>query len=253
VLLCLYRHPLTPDRPRLGLVRRNDIVDVHLACAVSMSDHMKPRRAHEIASSLAPPDLLSFLEGGKHSWNALCDSLVRLGRTLETRTTTAEGVPFVVPKEEAVLVPLAPAAVGWAEGASGWTVTPVPAQGSDAIVAMHSECRTYLPEYLAVIGTGVHAVEADKALDAARFLAVVRPSRPDSASVLYPMADVSSHDVDLDAVARAIARASQERTLFVGDIVRCGPELVTSTIDLRDRVNDAMTSIDLTLDIVPQR
>jgi hypothetical protein len=113
-LLCLYRHPTAaPDLPRLGLLRHDDVVDVHLACFTSLSGHMKLRRAEEIATALAPPSLLAFLEGGRHSWNALRDSIERLGDALVLGLAAPTGDDVVVDKAAATLVPLLPPGAGW--------------------------------------------------------------------------------------------------------------------------------------------
>lgn len=255
MLLCLYRHPVaTPDEARLGLVRSDDIVDVHLACLASLAGHMKIRRAHEIAQALAPADLLGFLEGGRHAWNALADSLDRLGGSLGPELLAPEGEVVVIPKQDARLVPVVPAAAGWSSEALGtWETTPVPSPGSSTIVALHTDGRAYLPEYFAVVGATADHVPVEDALDAVSLVTVVRPSRPETAALLHRLPDVPRDEIDLEVtVAAAVAAASAQRPLYAGDIVRCGPAMVTRSFDLRERAAAPAPAGDIA-DIVPLR
>ena len=248
----LYRHPtLDPDVPRLGLVTANDIVDVNLACLVSMVGHMKPKRAEEIAAALAPSDLVSFLEGGRPSWHALRDSLERLGDTLDSELESPGGDLVVVPKATARLVPLVPPAAGWSEEAVGeWATTPVPSPGSTTIVALHTDGQAYLPEYLGVVGVTAAALSVDEALEAIALVAIVRPSRPESSCILHETGDMPRDEPGLaTTVARAVAAASASRTLYPGDVVRCGPPIVVRQIEL-----DTLDLRQMTVaDIVPSR
>ena len=254
MLLCLYRHPdVTPDVARLGLVRDDDVVDVHLACSTSMAAHMKPKRAVEIANALAPPDLLGFLEGGRHSWNALADSLERLGEALQVGLLGPEGEPVVMAKDDVRLVPIVPPAAGWSSTELGmWDTSPVPSPGSNTIVALHTDGQAYLPEYLAVIGSTAESVSVRNALEAVALVGVVRPSRPESACLLHRMPAIIDEELDLDTtIASAVAAASATRTLYPGDVVRCGPPMVVRNLDLRG----ARAAVDLTdeADILPSR
>ena len=252
MLLCLYRHPVvTPGEARLGLVREDDIVDVHLACLASLVGHMKPRRAIEIATALAPSDLLGFLEGGRHSWNALADSLDRLGGSLGPELLAPEGEAVVVPKRDARLVPIVPAAAGWSSEALGaWEATPIPSPGSSTVVALHTDGRAYLPEYFAVIGSTADHLSIDEALEKVALVAVVRPSRPETAALLHRLPDLPAEEIDLEVtVAAAVSAASANRVLYAGDVVRCGPAMVTRAFDLRDHKTAAAPS-DIG-DIVP--
>lgn len=251
--LCLYRHPtVTPDTPRLGVVREDTVVDVHLACLVSMTGHMKPRRAQEIATALAPPDLLGFVEGGRHAWNALGDGLVRLGRTVTPALEGPAGEPVVVLKGEVRLVPLIPPAAGWSGEAMGaWATTPVASPGSSTVVALHTDGQAYLPEYLAVVGRTAASVTAPEALGTIAFVASVRPSQPESACILHRPDSLPDDEPELPStVARAVAAASRARTLYPGDVVRCGPPIVSRHVDLRPEV---VIELDLDSDIVPTR
>lgn len=253
MLLTLYRHPaLSPGVTRLGLVRDDLIVDVNLACLTSMEGLMKPKRAREIADALAPADLIGFVEGGRHSWHALRDSLDRLGETLTPDLRSPEGVPVVIAKSDARLVPLVPSAAGWTAEAFGqWEATPIPSPGSDVVVALHTDGRAYLPEYFAVVGANTANVAPDDAFDAIAFVAVVRPSRPETAALLHPVDNVPRHDGDLElTIAGAVAAASRNRPLFAGDVVRCGPSMVAGLVDLRDPVTVASAGPDPG-DIVP--
>ena len=250
--LCLYRHPaVTPDVARLGLVREDVVVDVNLACLVSMTGHMKPRRAQEIAMALAPPDLLGFVEGGRHAWNALGDSIERLGDALVLGLEAPGGEPVVVLKGEVRLVPLVPPAAGWSGEAVGqWASTPVSTPGSSTVVALHTDGQAYLPEYLGVVGATVASLKVAEGLAAVAFVAAVRPSQPESACLLHRPDDLPDDEPELPStLARAVAAASGNRTLYPGDVVRCGPPVLSRSIDLRQRV-----TLDLdTEDIVPSR
>ena len=227
---CLYRHAtLTPDQPRLGLLRSTDVVDVHGVCAVSLLGHMRPRRAMEIADALCPPDLLSFLEGGRHAWNALQDSLKRLGPRLDIAPPLGPGgEDIVLPKEEVRLVPLVPSGAGWATTTFGeWGTAPIPAPGSEVVVALHTDGRAYLPEYLAVIGASIEPFDAGSAVAAVGLVAVVRPSRPESACILLPPDEAEAEEPGVaEALSAAVLAASRTRTLLVGDVVRTGPAVV---------------------------
>jgi hypothetical protein len=238
-VLRLYRHPTAaPDVPRLGVLRQDDVVDVHLACLTSLAGHMKLRRAEEIAAALAPPSLLAFLDGGRHSWNALHDSVDRLGDALLPGLDAPTGHAVVVPKPAATLVPLLPPGAGWSADADGeWDSRPVTSPGTDAEVVLRTDGRAYLPEYLVVIGSTTDGASMTVASAAAAIALVVisRPSRPESACVLRELADAAVDEPALLAIAaRAVVDASADQVLQAGDIVRCGPSVVTGDVDLRE-------------------
>lgn len=237
MLLCLYRHPGLPDAARLGLVASDSIVDVHLACLTSLAGHMKPRRAHEIADALAPAELLRFVEGGRHSWNALRDSLDRLGASLGPDLLSPDGLAVMVEKIHVRFVPLLPAAAGWSSEPVGrWEPVPVPSPGSSTSVLLHTDGRAYLPEYLAVIGATVAEVAEEDAMEAVALIAAVRPSRPQSSALLHRPPELPADEPELEAtVATAVAAASRQHALFAGDVVRCGPAVVDRPVDIRDR------------------
>lgn len=246
VRLCLYRHPtLTPETPRLGLLRTTDVVDVHGVCAASLRGHMRPRRAAEIADALCPPDLLSFLEGGRHAWNALRDSLDRLGPRLDVSPpTTPEGDAIVVPKGHVRLSPVVPAGAGWAGTTFGeWGTTPIPAPGSEVVVALHTDGRAYLPEYLAVVGAPVEPFDAGSAGAAVGLVVIVRPSQPQTACILLTPDEAEAEEAGVSAsIAAAVLAASRNRTLLVGDVVRTGPPVMSTPAPGRH----AALRIDLT-------
>ena len=253
MLLCLYRHPtVAPDAPRLGVVRGDDVVDVNLACLTSMASHMRPKRAADIANALAPSDLLSFLEGGRHSWTALAESLVRLGRTLDVGIRGPDGEDIVIPKSAVRLVPIVPPAAGWSSQALGtWDTMPVPSPGAETIVALHTDGQAYLPEYHAIMGASVADASPEEALASVSMVAVVRPSRAESSCLMYRLPSVPDDEPDvIDTVVRAVVAASRARTVYVGDVVRCGPSMLRRTIDLREPA----VTVDLAAaenDIVP--
>lgn len=252
MLLCLYRHPVvTPDRPRLAMVRPDDIVDINLAAVASMVPNMKPRRAVEIADALVPADLLSFLEGGRPSWNALADTLERLGDDLQLGLETPDDEQVVLPKPGIRLVPVVPPAAGWSSEALGaWTTMPIPSPGSTTIVGLHTNGQAYLPEYFAVLGSPVVDVSPAEGWAAVSLVAVVRPSRPESACMLHRPPALPDDELDLvPTISTAVAAASAIRTLYTGDVVRCGPAIVQRSFDLRT----APTARTEASDIVPSR
>ena len=237
MLLCLYRHPVvTPDVARMGVAQEDTVIDVHLACMMSMLDHMKPRRAAEIATALAPPDLLTFLEGGRHSWNALHDSLDRLGDALQIGLETTDEEQVVLSKGDVRLVPIVPPGTGWSSETVGqWASMPVGAPGSSAVVALHTNGRAHLPEYLAVIGTTANSIAVSDAMAAVALVAIARPSRPESACLLHPVGHLPADETDIvEIISSAVSQASEHRTLYTGDVVRCGPALVDTNFDLRE-------------------
>src|SRR5690349_19089632 len=106
---CLYEPDVASRVPRLGLLQGESVVDVHLACQTSMVEHMTPKRAREIARALCPSDLVGFLENGRHGWNALDDSLRRLGAQLGDPDLVAPtGDPVVRRLRDVRVVPVVP-------------------------------------------------------------------------------------------------------------------------------------------------
>jgi hypothetical protein len=234
---CLFLPDAAAVAPRLGLLDGDVVVDVHLACQTSMVDHMAPKRAREIARALCPPDLVGFLENGRHGWNALDDSLRRLGERLtDPELVAPSGEPVVHRLSDVRVVPVVPWQVRYGaatEAAGRWRVLTVPGTPS----TLHTDGRGYLPEYLAVIGAPAERLDVDEAWEAVALVTETRPTDAVDAAVLRTPDELTSDDDVLrTTVAEAVAAASVERRLLVGDVVRTGLALVAHLvdIDLRD-------------------
>jgi hypothetical protein len=237
---CLYQVG-EGSQPRLGLLRDDDqyVVDVHRACVTSLSGHMTPKRASEIAMALCPPELLAFLENGRHAWNALSDSLERLGHDLEDLDLEApDGEPVVRPVDSVRIRPV----VGWgvrtgeaSTPRGSWRTVNVPLAEGRAPFDLHTDGRAYLPEYLVVIGHVADAIGDDEAWDHVALVTETRPTDPIDAAVLRTPDELGAEDDVLrNAVAAAVSDASRSATLYTGDVVRTGLALIASVVDLTE-------------------
>lgn len=229
---CLYEPDVASGVPRLGLLHGESVVDVHLACQASMVEHMAPKRAREIAKALCPSDLVGFLENGRHGWNALDDSLRRLGASLGDPDLIAPtGDPVVRRLRDVKVVPVVPWQVRYSGPVDGghWRVLSVP--GTPA--TLHTDGRAYLPEYLAVIGAAGRDLDVEEAWDTVALVTETRPTDALDAAVLRTPDELTADDDLLrTTVATAVAEASAHRTLHVGDVVRTGLGLVAHLVDI---------------------
>ena len=229
---CLFELGGTDARPRLGLLRPDDtVVDVHAACVTSMLDHMAPKRAGEIARALCPSDLHAFLENGRHAWNALDDSLRRLGDRLDDADLVSpSGHPIVHRVDGVRVVPVVPWQLRYAGSDDAtWRSMTVPGTRT----TLHSDGRPYLPEYLAIVGAAGEHLSLDEAWDCVALVSETRPTDPIDAAVLRTPDELTLDDEVLrSTVAQAIVDASAQRTLHVGDVVRTGLVLVAHLIEL---------------------
>ena len=223
--------------PRLGVLWDDDhVVDAHWACVVSLATHMPAKRAGEIAMSLCPPDLVSFLESGRHAWNALGDSLERLGpRLTELHLETPDGDPVLHHFDDVRIRPV----VGWAVRAApavrghGYRTMEVAGAPGAIPFQLHTDGRAYLPEYLVVIGRGGEDVDEDAAWDHVALVTETRPTDPIDAAVLRTPDELGPRDDLLRAtVATAVSEASRYAPLEIGDVVRTGLALVANIVDL---------------------
>jgi hypothetical protein len=212
------------------------VIDAHAACVASLSTHMTPRRASEIAMSLCPPDLLAFLESGRHAWNALGDSLDRLGPKIsDPALTTPDGEPVLRHFDDVRVRPV----VGWALRAApaarghGYRTIQVDASLGSSPFQLHTDGRAYLPEYLVVIGRSAEEVDEDAAWDHVALVTETRPTDPIDAAVLRTPDELGPDDEVLQGtVAAAVSEASQHAPLEIGDVVRTGLALVANIVDL---------------------
>ncbi|HVF31436.1 MAG TPA: hypothetical protein VM933_00255 [Acidimicrobiales bacterium] len=222
--------------PRLGLLRGEQVVDVHLACQASMVDHMVPRRAREIARALCPPDLPGFLENGLHGWNALDDSLRRLGDRLgDPDLRTPDGEPVVRSVADVRVVPVVPWQLRYRDGlgqGGSWRSLSVPGTTS----TLHTDGRAYVPEYLAVIGAPAEDLDPADAWAAVALVSETRPTDAVDAAVLCTPDELTGDEGLRATVTAAVSEASAHRTILVGDVVRTGLALAgdLAEVDLRD-------------------
>jgi hypothetical protein len=230
------REAATPA-PRLGVLWGDEhVIDAHAACVASLSTHMTPRRASEIAMSLCPPDLVDFLESGRHAWNALRDSLDRLGpRIADLRIETPDGDPVLHHFDDVRVRPV----VGWAMRAApavrgrGYRTMEVSLPGASTPFQLHTDGRAYLPEYLAIIGRAAEDVPENEAWDHVALLSETRPTDPIDAAVLRTPDELGpGDDVLRSAVETAVSEASRHAPLEIGDVVRTGLALVANVVDL---------------------
>jgi hypothetical protein len=223
--------------PRLGVLRDEDrVIDAHHACVASLSTHMPARRASEIAMSLCPPELVAFLESGRHAWNALGDSLDRLGlHATDPDLETPDGDPVSHHFDDVRIRPV----VGWALRAApaarghGYRTMEVPVPAGASPFQLHTDGRAYLPEYLVVVGRSAEEVVEDEAWEHVALVTETRPTDPIDAAVLRTAAELGPRDDLLRAtVAGAIREASAHAPLEIGDVVRTGLALVANIVDL---------------------
>ena len=222
---------------RLGVLHGDDrVIDAHAACFTSLAGHMAPKRAAEIAMALCPPDLVAFLESGRHAWNALGDSLDRLGPRLgDLSTETPTGDPVVWAFDDVRIRPV----VGWALRAApaarghGFRTMDVPGLDGGTPFQLHTDGRAFLPEYLVVIGKAAEEVDEESAWDHVALVTETRPTDPIDAAVLRTPDELGARDEVLrGTVAAAVSVASRHAPLEVGDVVRTGLALVANLVDL---------------------
>lgn len=216
-------------------MRGGAIVDVHAACVASLVTHMTPRRASEIARALCPPDLVGFLENGRHARNALHDSLARLGERLDDPTLAAPtGEPVVVRFVDARIEPVVPWRARIGGGYPGvWQQIPVPGRDGSPRFVLHSDGRAVVPEYLAVIGVAGDHVGLDEAWSHVAAVTETRPSDALDAALLHTSDDASLDDGVVRArVTSAVVSASAAAPLLVGDVVRTG--VPVASLDLTE-------------------
>ncbi len=231
--LCLFETDTDPARPRLGLLQGSSVIDVHAACAVSMADSMTPKRAGEIARSLCPSDLWDFLENGTHGWNAIGDSLTRLGdRLAEDDLVAPTGERVVHHLADLRIASVVPWRLRLPTAGGTWHGVPIAQPGRTAAITLHTDGRAYLPEYLAVIGTDAEALSLGDAWDCVALVAETRPNDPIDAAVLRTPDELGPDDDLLHStVAHAIVAASHRTPLLIGDVVRTGLDLMTNLVD----------------------
>ena len=229
-------------RARLGLLRGTEVVDVHAACLASLAGHMSARRAGEIASALCPPDLLEFLENGRHGWTALNESLARLGDRLDDPAlTTPGGLPVKWQMHDIQVLPLVPWRIRYAHGpVGGWRGVDLPPSAEGVVTAtLHTDGRPFIPEFLAVIGELADGVAASEVWEHVALVTEIRPSDPVDAAVLRTVDDLGPDDQLLrNTVAVAVAEASRRSPLLVGDIVRTGQPVLEAPPSPVDPVAD---------------
>ena len=212
------------------------VIDAHAACVASLSTHMPPKRASEIAMALCPPELVAFLESGRHAWNALGDSLERLGpRIDDPYLETPDGDPVVHPFDDVRIRPV----VGWAVRAAptargrGYRTIDVEVALGATPFQLHTDGRAYLPEYLVVVGKAAEDVDEEDAWDHVALVSETRPTDPIDAAVLRTPDELGPDDEVLrTTVAAAISDASSHAPLETGDVVRTGLALVANIVDL---------------------
>jgi hypothetical protein len=238
---CLFQvldagHGATAAAPRLGVLLGDDhVIDAHAACVTSLSLHMPARRASEIAMSLCPPELVAFLESGRHAWNALADSLDRLGPRLTDELETPDGDPVRHHFDDVRIRPI----VGWALRAApaarghGYRTLDVPVDAGATPFQLHTDGRAYLPEYLVVVGRSAEELDEDEAWDHVALVSETRPTDPIDAAVLRTPDELGPDDEVLrSTVAAALREASAHAPLEIGDVVRTGLALVANLVDL---------------------